>query len=524
MIPAHWQPESQPITSSNPLGEIHIEDVITFDSGEVLVLLRVSAAVEFPTKDGLECRFGDRSRFAYTAPLALHAPREERAAVFCAPPPPELTWDLSSFLIEVDQAQEIRHLGEGAAPLRWNSSNLVVYESFPKEDEVVVFLHGMNAPRSRNVTPEAERARLSSFKCVFNDVIETTVLSVAQEVLRCEHPPSDMISALSGKKVTVRFKGRLLPSVAYYKPRDPDSQPLTSRKLMANAPHAVCACTMIYNGAKFLNEWVHYHTHLGVSKFFLYDNNSEDNLDETIAELTDRKFNVTKQPWPWVKTQEAGFSHCSLLANPECDWMLYTDVDEYLFPNKNVLSTDSPLATLITDAVTQSHPTPVGQLITFCHNYGPSGLTISPLQGVTQGYTCRMRKPERHKSLVKLDTVATNLSNVIHHFNLRDGYATVKIPPAQAIINHYKFQVWDEFKTKFRRRAATYVADWTENRNHGSNDRVPDLGTRAVKPADWELRYCEVWDYGLRNYTRSVFGKYDSGSLRRLRLAWERNL
>lgn len=454
--------------------------------------------------------------------------QEDRRALLCAPPPPELVWDGSSLLIEVDQAQEIRRVGGAPQlPLRWNSTNLVVYESFPTEDDVVVFVHGIN-PRRVQFSPESELARLTNFQCVFNEEFETPVTSQAQEVFRCAHPPESMISAFSGTKITVRLYGYILPSVAYYKPRD-SSNAVTSRKLMApqvRVRHEICACTMLYNGAKFLNEWVYYHSHLGVSKFFLYDNNSEDNLDETIASLTDRNFNVTKQSWPWVKTQEAGFSHCSLLANPECDWMFFIDVDEFFFPNRKFLlpGNESHLKTFITDAVATPNPNPVGQIMTFCHNYGPSGLTISPPQGVTQGYTCRMTKPERHKSIVKLNAIAADLSNVIHHFSLREGYETVKITPGVGVINHYKFQVWDEFRVKFRRRAATYVADWTENRNHASKDRVPDLGTQAVKPLDWENRYCEVWDYGLRNYTRSIFGKYEDGPLRRLRLAWERTL
>lgn len=536
-IPSYWQHETQlQITRVT-----HIEDVVTIDSGEVLVLLQTAATAEFPSKDRLECRFGDHSTFAYTAPLALHLLHQSRAAILCAPPPPDLAWDATSLLIEVDQAHEIGvAVASQLSLIQWNSSNLVVYESFATDDDVVVFVHGMNSSRGVDLSPDAELTRLGTFQCVFNDECETLVTSQAQEVFRCAHPPSSMRSALAGKKVTVKFRGHLLPSVAYYNPRDDKAATTRIRRFRTSAdvmsaqssgvPHEICACTMISNGAKFLSEWVYYHTHLGVSKFFLYDNNSEDDLDSTIASLTTRNFNVTKQPWPWVKTQEAGFSHCALLARPECEWMLFIDIDEFFFPNRKFLTTgdDSPLARFITDASTHQpnpnpspNPNPVGQIMTFCHNFGPSGLLVSPPQGVTQGYTCRMRNPERHKSIVNLKAVATNLATVIHHFSLREGYQTVKVTPGVAVINHYKFQVWDEFRTKFKRRAATYVADWTEDRNHESKDRVPDLGTKAVKPEDWEKRFCEVWDYGLRNYTRSVFGTYEDGALRRLRMAWE---
>jgi hypothetical protein len=46
---------------------------------------------------------------------------------------------------------------------------------------------------------------------------------------------------------------------------------------------------------------------------------------------------------------------------------------------------------------------------------------------------------ERHKSLVRPESVHPTLLNSVHHFQLRAG-----------------------FKVKFRRRVSTYVADWTE--------------------------------------------------------------
>ena len=44
------------------------------------------------------------------------------------------------------------------------------------------------------------------------------------------------------------------------------------------------------------------------------------------------------------------------------------------------------------------------------------------------------------------------------------------------------------------------MADWQEEQNVGSRDRVPGLGTKPVEPADWANRFCEVRDNGLRNW------------------------
>ena len=209
-------------------------------------------------------------------------------------------------------------------------------------------------------------------------------------------------------------------------------------------PYRLCACTMVYDAARFLREWVVYHQWMGVQRFFLYDNNSDDDTPDVVDNLAlgegrwegddlqpvgrnprewveeeeehgeegvvRRKYRtgggvrgnrrvpsgrrslratedgfrgrqpssyasarlredreehisrsqplgyvkgargnrsdpearthvwgdggggVTLHPWPWYKTQQAGFSHCLLRAKPLCDWVMFADVDEFVVP------------------------------------------------------------------------------------------------------------------------------------------------------------------------------------------------
>ena len=46
-----------------------------------------------------------------------------------------------------------------------------------------------------------------------------------------------------------------------------------------------CACAMIFDVVKFLREWVVYHSKIGVEKFVLYDNDSDDDLMKVIKGL-----------------------------------------------------------------------------------------------------------------------------------------------------------------------------------------------------------------------------------------------
>lgn len=96
------------------------------------------------------------------------------------------------------------------------------------------------------------------------------------------------------------------------------------------------------------------------------------------------------------------------------------------------------------------------------------------------GYTCRLQSPERHKSIVRPDALHIALFNVCTISTLKKGFKYLNLPQSAVVINHYKYQVWEVFRTKFHGRVATYVADWQQNQNEGSRDRVPVLGTEAI--------------------------------------------
>ena len=450
MIP-YLQLDSQTGKDAFP-GDMYIEDVINLGS-EVMFLVRIPTGFPVPEKEILECRFGGTTHFAYRNVSTLNFNNNiNRASIVCNAPPEELVWDVHLASIEVDRDREIvrgRVHPRYKTPLQWNSTK-IVYEVFPTERDVVVFAHGINHTKGIELP---EPARLKPFRCVYGGgIYETAITTHAQEIFRCAHPPKYMRPLLAGKKMTLRHEGILLESLGYYinNPRileESYSDSSNSKK----RKYQICSCTMIYNGAKFLKEWVYYHSHLGVEKFFLYDNNSEDGLHEILQTL--EKFNVTQEPWPWVKTQEAGFSHCALRSLRECKWMLYTDIDEFLFPNEKFLpqtissKDDAPqnlvpaaddasapamasltnseqldayknhsgmsiIAAVIQKAVTQPAEPPevdtqaVGQINFLCRNFGPTNLTASPPQVNSSDAFCRVLK----RVLAVVVVALTNLS------------------------------------------------------------------------------------------------------------------
>ncbi|KAK1569258.1 hypothetical protein Q3G72_034500 [Acer saccharum] len=467
---------------------------------QVLVFLKYppSATARLFTKEDLRCVYspddGNSSQPLFKEPpIRIDFEDFDDQIVRCPLHPRGST-------VSLDLVNSVENIPIGPTTHKWDS---VAYEALiDRDNTTVVFVKGLN------LRPE-RISNASRFECVYGwdfrstkFLLRTPVLSIAQEIVRCKTP----LSVLSGPprfndsyiKASVRVKGgRMIRSIArLVKRADPD--PPTRKE------HGMCICTMLRNQARFFKEWIMYHAQIGVQRWFIYDNNSEDDIEDVIESLLDyANYNITRHVWPWIKTQESGFAHCALRARDTCEWVGFIDVDEFFH---------LPSGQMLHDVLGNfSKDSNVGELRSLCHNFGPSGLTQVPTQGVMVGYTCRMGAPERHKSIVRPEALNSTLINVVHHFHLSRGFESVNLDPYTLVINHYKYQVWDVFKEKFFRRVATYVVDWQDTQNVGSKDRAPGLGTRAVEPPDWSTRFCEVNDTGLRDRVLENFT--DPGTL-----------
>ncbi|KAG9144319.1 hypothetical protein Leryth_019416 [Lithospermum erythrorhizon] len=396
-----------------------------------------------------------------------------------------------------------------------NSWENVAYAATLDDDTVVVFVKGLNLRPGRESDPSQFSCHfgLGNWKSDEKFMFTTRAVTAAQEVVRCLLPRSIRKSPEKARGIRVSVGVRphvharahervIVPSVAKI------FSPSVEERKSGKDKYELCVCTMLWNQAPALREWIMYHSWLGVQRWFIYDNNSNDGIEEVVEELDSENYNVTRHVWPWVKTQEAGFSHCALRAKDECRWVSFMDVDEYFYfpyttPRHQLYrelgyAGQNALRSLVENVTLSAEP--IAEIRTSCHSFGPSGLDSPPPQGVTVGYTCRLQSPERHKSIIRPDALDATLLNVVHHFHIRKGFSYLNLPQSTAVINHYKFQVWDVFKAKFYRRVATYVADWQENQNEGSRDRAPGLGTEAIEPPNWSHKFCEVWDTGLRDF------------------------
>ncbi|KAI9099569.1 hypothetical protein K1719_024574 [Acacia pycnantha] len=80
-----------------------------------------------------------------------------------------------------------------------------------------------------------------------------------------------------------------MPSVATIQNRVMKTMRMEKKK-----KHELCVCTMVWNQASTLKEWVMYHSWLGVERWF-YDNNNDDDGKIVISEL-----NLGGYNWPFL--------------------------------------------------------------------------------------------------------------------------------------------------------------------------------------------------------------------------------
>ena len=113
------------------------------------------------------------------------------------------------------------------------------------------------------------------------------------------------------------------------------------------------ACAVYRNEGPYLREWVAFHRLVGVERFYLYNNRSEeDGHREALAPYVEEGVVVTHD-WPdclppHIVTSEAAqtavYEHCIQHHGHESRWIAFLDLDEFLF---------SPLGKPVSDVMTE---------------------------------------------------------------------------------------------------------------------------------------------------------------------------
>jgi hypothetical protein len=94
--------------------------------------------------------------------------------------------------------------------------------------------------------------------------------------------------------------------------------------------HELAICAIFREEAPFLDEWLSFHSAIGATHFYLYDNFSSDNFHDVLAPRIEQGL-VTLTDWPVPVGQLSAYRHCVMRARGSVRWLAFIDIDEFLF-------------------------------------------------------------------------------------------------------------------------------------------------------------------------------------------------
>lgn len=109
---------------------------------------------------------------------------------------------------------------------------------------------------------------------------------------------------------------------------------------------------IIRNEARYIKEWVNFHRLVGVKHFYIYDNESTDNVSEVLEKFI-KKGIVDLIPYPGNCVQLKAYNEAIDKYKYECKYMGFVDADEFVTPiedGKKIYEIIDELKTLIRDS------------------------------------------------------------------------------------------------------------------------------------------------------------------------------
>lgn len=260
---------------------------------------------------------------------------------------------------------------------------------------------------------------------------------------------------------------------------------------------SIAICAIFKNEGPYLLEWIGYHKLLGVERFYLYDNRSEDGGSELVRG-SKYAHCVTINDWPQRPGQLPAYADCIQRFARSVDWLAFIDLDEFLHPLKS---------NSLHQVLCQPRLDKFSALLPAWLMFGTSGFRSRPDGLVLENY--KRRSPlnaqgNRHiKTIVRGDRVL-GVGHTPHTFVVRGecctpaGDRAPNVPlqdnpdHSDLVINHYFTKSEEDWSAKRARGRATTTENQYAQGLSGIVDaeaQVVDTRIQRFIPRlRWELR------------------------------------
>jgi len=244
------------------------------------------------------------------------------------------------------------------------------------------------------------------------------------------------------------------------------------------------------NEGAYLKEWLDFHILVGVEKFYLYDNESNDDTKKILKPYIKQGI-VEYTYFPGQKRQNPAYIDALNKHANDSRWMAFIDLDEFIVPVKHKTITDF-LRTL---------PKNFGALVLTWVMYGSAGHKRKPKGLVIENFKYHANE-KRHsgcKSIVNPRLVVSqrnpHINDVAGFLIDENGRKLGRIdqtnnPPSYNKIrcNHYVTKSYDEYKARCNKGSASTgtkspTKKWSREKfdRYDTNDIYDDIMDKYVK-------------------------------------------
>ena len=277
----------------------------------------------------------------------------------------------------------------------------------------------------------------------------------------------------------VRNLGLLSNLEYYYRQK---KYPFKNSQELQAFPDQLSFVAIIKNEAPYIAEWLEFHRMLGVDRFYIYDNNSNDDVMDVLDSYIKEGIVVYKY-CPGTRMQLKAYQNAVDCYKMRTKYMGFIDLDEFVFPvNEN------NLVNVMDEIMRQdSHSAGVG--INW-RIYGSNGYQLKQEGLVTEVFKkrafdshkanrhiktiCNPRKvtgfitPHNPEYLEGLYNISEQRKKIVGPFNFNGTCERIRI-------NHYFTKSYDEFLSKRERgKADSFGIRSLEDFNDHNQDKIVD--------------------------------------------------
>ena len=158
--------------------------------------------------------------------------------------------------------------------------------------------------------------------------------------------------------------------------------------------HEVAIVAIAKSEGLYIREWIEYHRLIGISKIYLYDNESNDRTKSILAPYIESQF-IEYRYITGIGRQLDAYNDAIARHKNDCRYMAFIDLDEYIMPEKPF----EPIG-LIVERVLSQRKAAAGIALNWCL-YGNSGHIKRPNGLIIENYVDRAKETNPMNHMIK---------------------------------------------------------------------------------------------------------------------------